>query len=207
MMKKNGERLNRDSRRAAIMKAAMEVLSEKGYEGATLNAIIDRVGGSKRNFYTEFGGKEGLFKTLVSEKVERQMDALKGSVPPGLRDALLDIARRIVGNFTDAEFLALYRFTLLEGSRFPEVAETFFEVAHVYGQQYIVRLIEEASQRGEIGSADPFAASEHFMSMLHGRLFYELLFGIRSELRREETESFVRSAVDLFLNGIGKSER
>ena len=203
-MSQQSARLDKDTRRTAIMKAAMEIFSEKGYDGTSLNAIIDRVGGSKRNFYTEFGGKEGLFRALITEKIDHQIaeQMLEDGLHPGLREALLGVARRVVGNFGDAEFLALYRFAILEGVRFPEVVRAFFETAHLRGQQYIARILENAAEKGEADISDcPFAA-EHFVSMLHGSLFYELLFGMRSRLEEAEVEAFVSSAVDLFLNGI-----
>lgn len=203
-MSQQNVRLDKETRRTAIMKAAMDIFREKGYDGTSLNAIIDRVGGSKRNFYTEFGGKEGLFRALITEKIDSQIaeQSLEDGSRPNLREALLRAARRVVGNFGDAEFLALYRFAIIEGVRFPEVVRTFFETARLRGQQHLTRLLENAEARGEADlSGSPFAA-EHFMSILHGTLFFELLFGMRTKLDEAEVEKFVSSSVELFLEGI-----
>lgn len=203
-MSQQNARLDKDMRRSAIMGAAMEIFREKGYDGTSLNAIIDRVGGSKRNFYTEFGGKEGLFKALITEKIDGQIaeQAQEDALRPNLREALLGVARRMAANFADAEFLALYRFAIIEGVRFPEVVQAFFETVHMRGQQHIALLLENAAARGEADLSDSPFAAEHFMSILHGSLFFELLFGMRTELDEAEVESFVGSAVDLFLSGI-----
>lgn len=44
---------------------------EHGYAAASIDAVIERIGGSKRNIYTTFGSKEGLFTALVSENAEQ----------------------------------------------------------------------------------------------------------------------------------------
>src|SRR3546814_4083127 len=60
-----------DDRRAAILEAAGQVFFEQGYAATSIDAIIERAGGSKRNIYSEFGSKEGLFTALVSESADR----------------------------------------------------------------------------------------------------------------------------------------
>src|SRR3546814_12122601 len=63
-----------DDRRAAILEAAGQVFFEQGYAATSIDAIIERAGGSKRNIYSEFGSKEGLFTALVSESADAAID-------------------------------------------------------------------------------------------------------------------------------------
>ena len=198
-------RMDKNSRREAIMKAALEIFNEKGYEGTSLNAIIERVGGSKRNFYTEFGGKEGLFEALVTERMDRQIrvQEVHDAEETSLRGKLLGGARLVVKGFDDPELLALYRFMIQDGIRFPELVKVFFEGAHLKAEGYIARLLEKAVAEGEAKIfGPPEVVAGHFLSMLHGGLFYELLFNMRGSLTDDEVETFIHSAVDLFLNGI-----
>ena len=52
----------REGRRSAILEAAAQVFFEQqGYAATSIDAIIERIGGSKRNIYSEFGSKEGVF--------------------------------------------------------------------------------------------------------------------------------------------------
>ena len=69
-------RPSQDDRRAAILEAAAQVFFEQGYAATSIDAIIERIGGSKRNIYSEFGNKEGLFTTLVSESADAALSAL-----------------------------------------------------------------------------------------------------------------------------------
>ncbi|MBE0559954.1 MAG: helix-turn-helix transcriptional regulator, partial [Ochrobactrum anthropi] len=42
----------------------------------SIDAIIERTGGSKRTIYSEFGSKEGLFLALVADNADRAISAL-----------------------------------------------------------------------------------------------------------------------------------
>src|SRR6185312_17205908 len=62
--------------RDAILAAASDVFFEAGYNGASIEAVIERVGGSKRAIYSHFGGKKELFAALVTEASNRALAAL-----------------------------------------------------------------------------------------------------------------------------------
>ena len=201
---KPARRMDREKRRAAILKAASELFYEKGYRGTSLNAIVRRAGGSKRNFYTEFGGKEGLFKTLVTKSIERKLDeqAAENDSGKDLREALVGAARRILEGFTDPELMGLYRIAILDGLDFPEVAEAFFEAAPGRAEENIAQLLEKAARKGEVIAADYAEAASCFVGMLHRKIFFELLLGLRDALWPGEGEAFVSSTVALFLGGL-----
>jgi len=40
---------------------------DRGYEAMSLDTLIARAGGSRRNIYDRFGGKEGLFIEVVNQ--------------------------------------------------------------------------------------------------------------------------------------------
>src|SRR5215475_7065572 len=70
------KRSPRENRRAAILEAAAQVFFEQGYAATSIDAIIERIGGSKRTIYNEFGSKEGVFTALVSESADAALAAL-----------------------------------------------------------------------------------------------------------------------------------
>lgn len=60
----------RQSRRQAMLDAALAVFAEKGYEGATIDEIAERAEFGKGTIYNYFPeGKEALFLTLIAELV------------------------------------------------------------------------------------------------------------------------------------------
>ena len=63
-------------RREALLRAAAEVFFEQGYAATSIDAIIERAGGSKRNIYNEFGNKQGLFSAIVKENADKVLSTL-----------------------------------------------------------------------------------------------------------------------------------
>nr|WP_280043235.1 helix-turn-helix domain-containing protein [Pseudomonas sp. Hg5Tf]MDH2561210.1 helix-turn-helix domain containing protein [Pseudomonas sp. Hg5Tf] len=64
------ERPRQVEKRQNILMAATEMFLEEGYAGVSVDAIIARIGGSKRTLYAYFGGKEGLFAAIVAQLCE-----------------------------------------------------------------------------------------------------------------------------------------
>src|SRR3569623_540307 len=67
-----------EQRRQALVEAALEVFLEHGYERASIEEVMRRVGGgSKASLYSYFGSKEGLFWEVLSLQCDRFMQDLK----------------------------------------------------------------------------------------------------------------------------------
>ena len=49
------------NRAVELLRCAIDVFIEYGYEGASLSRIIERSGGSRTVIYQVYGNKEGLF--------------------------------------------------------------------------------------------------------------------------------------------------
>lgn len=61
--------------RARILDAALELFSEHGFDGTTLQQIADRLGFTKAALYYHFRSKDDLLQALVRPAIE-QIDAL-----------------------------------------------------------------------------------------------------------------------------------
>lgn len=69
--------------RSAILEAALEVFSQHGYRGATLDQIAAEAGLSKPNILYYFSGKEDIHVTLLSMLMETWLDPLVTMNPDG----------------------------------------------------------------------------------------------------------------------------
>src|SRR5262245_42582115 len=74
-------RVRTEEKRQAILRAAQQVFEEHGFEGASMDAISRRLGGSKATLYGYFRTKEELaiavlrsFAALEGGNVERFLD-------------------------------------------------------------------------------------------------------------------------------------
>jgi AcrR family transcriptional regulator len=59
-----------------LLDAAAKVFADRGYRGATVDAIATEAGLSKGTFYWHFDSKEQLFLALLDERVDRPARAL-----------------------------------------------------------------------------------------------------------------------------------
>ncbi|MGW2785235.1 TetR/AcrR family transcriptional regulator [Streptomyces populi] len=70
-------RTRSEERRAEIVRAALEVIAERGYRGASLAAVAERVGLTQQGLLHHFPTKEALLVAVLKER--DQWDALPGT--------------------------------------------------------------------------------------------------------------------------------
>jgi AcrR family transcriptional regulator len=141
-----------ETRRAAILSAALEEFTARGYEGARLDDVARRAGIAKGTIYLYFTDKEALFQDLVRSMVHPVLGTLEK-----LRE--VDIPARVLVETLLATFVRevygtrrkdIIRLILSEGPRFPAIAEFYYRevVARVLA---IVRpILKRAAARGEL---------------------------------------------------------
>lgn len=187
----------------AILKAAAEVFFEHGYEGASIEAVIERVGGSKRAIYSHFGGKKELFAAIVTENSSRALAALSPAEMSGrnIEDTLLAFGRKLLEVVMTPTTLALYRVIVAEGARFPELSQAFFDEGPGRAAARLAAVLDGFQERGEVDIKDTTRAAEHFIGMLRDDLHLKAVLGLRPPPKPAEIEASVREATNIFLNG------
>ena len=68
---------------AAIMEAALDVFSQNGFRGATLDQIADAAGLSKPNLLYYFPSKEAVHEALLGRLLQTWLDPLRAVDPNG----------------------------------------------------------------------------------------------------------------------------
>lgn len=193
--------LAQDERRAAILRAAAEIFFDQGYAATSIDALIERVGGSKRNIYSEFGSKEGLFTALVSESSDAVLSVewLEGQ---DLRETLHAFGRQLLAIYMSPTGIGIYRSIMAEALRFPHLAQAFYDKGPRRASDRLVEVLEEARARGEVAIDDCRTAADHFLAMLRDNLHLRVVLGLRPPPSPAETEAALRAAVDILLHGI-----
>lgn len=69
--------------RETILEAALDVFSEHGFRGATLDGIASAAGLSKPNVLYYFASKEAIYTALLSRLLETWLDPLRAIDPNG----------------------------------------------------------------------------------------------------------------------------
>jgi AcrR family transcriptional regulator len=151
-------KVDADTRRQAILDAALLVFAEHGFEAARLDEVAARAGVAKGTLYLYFEHKEALFEELIRGAVAPIIDtvskvAANPAVPPA---AVLDA---FFGMF-EKEVLGtrrklLLRLIIAEGPRFPAIAEFYYREVVARGLKLMRGVAERAVASGEFTSDAP----------------------------------------------------
>lgn len=187
--------------RKRILDAAVQLFSERGYDGAATRAIAVLAGVNEVTLFRHFGSKKSLFQAML-----RHNSAL-----PGLEFALRE---RLTGDYRqDLLLLATQVLTLLharrkeiimllaEAERRPEMLE---RVAFVPMQQrqMVSDYLKWQMAQGHVRPLDPDLAAQGLLGML---LSYCLGLNLLPEaLARMPLEEVAARFVDLFVEGTRK---
>ena len=187
-------------RRRALLDAARDVFLERGYANATIDAVVERAGGSKATVYALFENKEGLFSALVAEAAE-ELSALVQSYPLDgrIEDDLRDFGHHYLEILTRPDRLALFRLVLGESGRVPEVGEIFFRTGPQVIFRKVVDMLRSAAARGQIELSDVEGMAHFFIDALRGHVHMEVMLNPTRRPTPKEIERHVDFIVDTFL--------
>lgn len=191
-------------RREALLAAAADVFFEQGYAATSIDAIIERAGGSKRNIYNEFGNKEGLFAALVSTFAEKALSSLVIEEIGGrdLRETLIAFGQQLMTIYMSPALIGVYRTVVAEANRYPDLGRTFYDCGPARATNRLAEVLEAAKGRGEIRAHDCFRVADHFVGLIRDNLHLQVVLGLRPPPDETEANEVVHSAVDVFLSGI-----
>ena len=156
-------------RRAQIIDAALHVMAERGFRGASIKRIAERAGlKSPALIYWYFKDKQALFEAMLDEmapflgvvaNAEHLLDEPPGLVLPRIVDGFLHTVQQpIIGR--------LVRVVLSEATRHPSVAAFFAERGPLVVLSFLERYLARQIQLGRLRPHDPRAAARAFMGML-----------------------------------------
>jgi AcrR family transcriptional regulator len=189
-----------NARRDALLQAAAEVFFEQGYAATSIDAIIERAGGSKRNIYNAFKNKEGLFSAIVSQNADRILSpVIEGR---DLRETLTIFGRHLMEAYISPSLIGVYRIAVAEANRFPDLVKVFYERGPGRATARLAELLEQAGKRGEVRAGDYPRMANQFVGMIRDNLHLQVVLGLRPPPSADEAREAVDSAVEIFLNGV-----
>lgn len=180
------EELRRRSRER-LLQAAVELVSERGYEATTLGDIADRAGSARGLVSYYFPGKRQLLQSAVHRLMHRTLEeALERE--PRTEDGRERMARAIdaiLGLTRDHTVLMRTHMAgILQEEGFVQCAE----------QQRLSELLRDTVTR--YGSADVDADYPMLRSLLMGAVYSALVPGVPMPLSTLRTELFARYRLD-----------
>jgi AcrR family transcriptional regulator len=143
------------ARRAAILAAALDEFSARGFAAARLDDVARRADVAKGTIYLHFRDKEALFQELVRTMLSplvMTLEQLRASDVP-IRVVLERFADLFVREIYGTRRRDVARLVITEGARFPSIAEFYYREVVERGIAAMRALIKRAVARGELSHA------------------------------------------------------
>lgn len=185
-----------ETRRQAILDAALQTFAEHGFEAARLDDVAARAGVAKGTLYLYFSSKEALFEGLVRTSVvpimERMSEIAATEIPP--KQAIETFFALFQSEVLGTSRKLLLRLIISEGSRFPAIAEVYYREVVSRGLVLMRSLAERAARQGEF----PSDAAARFPQLIIAPLLVALIWdGLFARIDPLDVDRLLKAHVDV----------
>jgi len=151
---KSGSGKRGNEARERILEQAKKLFREKGFEGVSLNEIVEVVGVKKPTIYYYFGDKQGLFAEVLLSMLRHGHDIVSANNRPelGVVDTLEKLSEGYL-RFCPTSLMSMIRDALVYLT--PTSQQAVIEAYQFYLMKPIERIFEEGIRSGAIKAMDP----------------------------------------------------
>ncbi|MCW2857773.1 MAG: TetR family transcriptional regulator [Marmoricola sp.] len=187
-----GGRPRSEKARAAILRAAADLLLERGLDSVSMDAVAEQAGVSKATIYRWWPTKEALaLDALYAEWAE----ATPASTETGsLRGDLLALLLPWVHQLAKRPYARVMGSFITRARSDPGFASAYVERLMVPRREIARAVLERARQRGEL---EPAVQIDVALDVLYGAVYHRFLHG-----HAPLTDQFVTDVVDTVLGGL-----
>jgi AcrR family transcriptional regulator len=188
-------------RNGKLQKVAADLFLKRGYEGVTIDKIVEMAGGSKSTVYSEFGGKCGLFISSIENLCRESTEPLTKLDYTGLNleASLKKLSFHILKFVTAKRSVELHRLAIGEAANCPEVGEAWY----TYGPARTASIIQSVLELHRDELRKSTIPIEQMAVMLHdsltGDVLNRLLAGVGQRANDASLERLACVAVDMIL--------
>src|SRR5208282_3899148 len=186
-----------------ILEAAFVEFSRNGYAMTTLDQIAERAGVTKGTIYVYFANKEHLFISMVREVTKATLDTVhemfeahEGSTAELLRAQFSFIYQHIV---EDRRRREVVRMLIAEASRFPELADRYYDEILRPCLELLKQAIQRGMDRGEIRKSVIIDSPQVVIAPIALVDLWMMMFDDRQPL---DLKAYFDAHLDLVLNGL-----
>lgn len=193
-----------EKRRADIIRAALVLFGENGFEGTTMDAIAAKVGVSKATLYMYCESKEDLLVQVLQESdfnlFTRQTKLSEDT--EHWQEEVKKVGRSYLKISTQPERVALLRTVIMESTKFPDIGKLYYEKGFRVACEDIANYLVKLKKSGKIQIND-----ENIMTAVHTYLgsiqsFIILNSTIRGIILDYTAEQYLDTTTNLFLDGL-----
>lgn len=194
-----------------ITRAAVEIFSEKGFDGARVDAIAGRAGVNKATLYYHIGDKEALYRMVLRNVITDTVDQIEAALSSlsAPEEKLRAYVRIFAGSAADNPGMApIMMRELASGSKnLPD------EIALIYARtiDLVTEILEEGIRQGVFIKVSPLLI---YVMVAGGVVLYRLTDPVRERLAVEagkhydvegaEEEGIIREIETIIMNAVMK---
>jgi AcrR family transcriptional regulator len=140
------------ARREAIIDAALDEFTEKGFAAARMDEIARRAGVAKGTIYLNFSDKEALFEAIVRQEIMPLVEAVSSASASdeSFRAIVSQHLLPIIRDLANSRRGSVVRLLIAEAGRFPKLADVYYRMVVEPGMGAIGKLAHRAYARGEL---------------------------------------------------------
>lgn len=185
----------------AIIDAASQLFLENGFDGTSMDEVAKRAGVSKQTVYSHFSSKEQLFGDAIHITIEKYFpdEVLKNVEARTLEADLTAVATKFASLLMSKDAMAMHRVLVAAAHKGPGLAEIFWEAGP---KEMIVKLggfLQVWVDKGELEIDDLEKAAGLLISLLKGKLHFEMSIGLFDHVSDEALQAHVDDSVACFL--------
>jgi AcrR family transcriptional regulator len=199
------EKLTRaEARNGKLRSVAADLFLKRGYDGVTIDSVVELAGGSKSTVYSEFGGKCGLFISSIETLCRESNEPLARIDYTGLdlEQSLKKLGFYILKLITAKRSVDLHRLAIGEAANCPEVGEAWYTHGPARTASFIAAVFESHWHELHNTSVPIERLAVFLHDSLTGDILYRLLAGVTKRKSDAELERTANATVDVFLASV-----
>jgi AcrR family transcriptional regulator len=202
------QRMTAEQRRTAIVDAAVDLFSRRGFRGTTTRELAAAVGVTEPVLYQHFQTKRALYRAIIEANINDERYAglaaeLERHTEAGESKAFFTRLATILLEWylEDPRYCRMLMFSRLEDH---ELSDLFYERHVACYYEWVTRHVEHQVARGRIRDMDPLLAARVFGGMVaHQGMVYAIL---RPGELPASKQTVIANIVDIFLHGVSFNE-
>lgn len=184
-----------------VLDGARRVFMRDGFEGASVDEIAREAQVSKATLYSYFSDKRLLFSEVARIECNRQadeaLDAFDLNQP--VETLLREIAERILRFYLSDFGMQVYRISVAESHRFPELGRRFYASGPALARDRLSLVLSAYVAKGTLRVDDMSLAADQLVDLCKGDLFVRALCGQHPSPDDAQIARVVNGAVEMFL--------
>lgn len=179
-----------------IIAATIELVTEKGFKGATTRAIAAKAGVNEVTLFRHFGSKKGIVEAAINKYsfMEYLSETIQNEMIWDIEADLRTIAKQYQQQLNKNREIILISFR--EVGAFPELDEMIARVPIQFKEE-LMSYLKEMIKKGKIVDTDVEMVAIHFMVTNFGYFFLQSRLG--SNLTAED---YLERTVDLLAKSL-----